>query len=211
MSNLDLTVRSSKEWLHSMAVIALLGLFSACATTRVPVVPELRALESRTPVVVVPGTTGTVLGDARTGQILWGNFRSLVRPPGGGYAIALPVSGDSSDEVIATRPVMSIDYGFGRKPVYDSVLDLMTKNGYEQGDLAAPRPGENFFFFAYDWRRSNIDSARELVRLLENLSSSRWEGDHEVDLICQSNATHICRWALKFGDVKGYRPTVDRH
>jgi hypothetical protein len=181
-------------------LLAALAMVAGCATTTVePVLPELQVLERRTPVVVVPGITGTVLENAETGETLWGSFRTLLRPPDGGYAIALPVTGETGAvEAIPTEPVMSIDYFVGRKPVYDTVARLMVKNGYHHGDLAAPAPGENFFFFAYDWRRSNVESARELVRLIENLSTR----DHNaVDLVCQSNATHICRWALKYGDV----------
>jgi hypothetical protein len=183
-----------------LGLLAALAMVAGCATTTVePVLPELQVLERRTPVVVVPGITGTVLENAETGETLWGNFRTLLRPPDGGYAIALPITGGPAPvEAVPAGPVMRIDYVVGRKTVYDTVARLMVSNGYVQGDLALPRPGENFFFFAYDWRRSNVESARELVRHIENLAAA---GEQAVDLVCQSNATHICRWALKYGDV----------
>jgi hypothetical protein len=181
-------------------LLAALAMVAGCATTTLePVLPELQTLERKTPVVVVPGITGTILENAETGETLWGNFRTLLRPPDGGYAIALPITGGSAAvEAVPAGPVMSIDYGVGRKTVYDTVARLMVRNGYVHGDLTMPRPGDSFFFFAYDWRRSNVESARELVRQIEGLATT---GETDVDLVCQSNATHICRWALKYGDV----------
>ena len=57
-----------------------------------------------------------------------------------------------------------------------------------------------FYFFDYDWRRSNLESVRRLDRQLEALRVARG-GDLGVDLICQSNAGKICRYLVKYGSL----------
>lgn len=47
----------------------------------------------------------------------------------------------------------------------------MERNGYSAGDLDGPSQGDTFVSFTYDWRRSNVSSARKLVRQLERLAS----------------------------------------
>jgi hypothetical protein len=173
---------------------------SGCATARGPVLPELRDLQPRVPLVMVPGITGTELREEASGRLIWGDARTIAFPPDGGYRPALPITkpAGSAGGVEVGDAIMEVRIGFWSRPVYGPMLRLMERNGYRHGDLRNPLPGDTFFFFPYDWRQSNATSARELTRMLERLATA---GHTEVDLICQSNGGYICRWVAKFGDA----------
>lgn len=180
-------------------ILALL-LVSACATTaREPVLPALREARDRPIVVMVPGISGTTLRDKATGEIVWGDFRSFFLPRDGGRRLVLPMGGE--DNLEPGPPIMEIKAGPYKKEVYGTVARLMERNGYERGELTSPGRSSNFFFFDYDWRRDNIDSARLLARQLARLGSLRGGRPTRVALICQSNAGYICRYLVRWGDV----------
>lgn len=156
-----------------------------------------------TPVVFVPGVTGVVLRDAVTQEVVWGEGRNLLGPRDGAYGLALPlVSGDHGQPTL--EPVAPIDQisllGID-KPIYGPIRTLLAEAGYRQGSLESPRPGETFFFFAYDWRRDLTEGARRLRERLEALRRAQGKERLEVDLICQSSGAHLCRYLAKYGAV----------
>lgn len=157
-----------------------------------------------TVVVFVPGTTGTELRDRETGELLWGNGRALMQPRDGGYSLALPLNPEDPRrwqlEPTGLLQRLSL-FGVFTKAVYGPLLGWLEDHGYPRGNLAAPRPGERLFTFAYDWRRSNVDSARQLAQRLEQLRRDLDPPRLEVALICQSNGASICRYLMKYGDV----------
>ncbi|HEV2847007.1 MAG TPA: hypothetical protein VG477_19275, partial [Thermoanaerobaculia bacterium] len=154
------------------------------------------------PVIFVPGVTGVVLRDTRTGEIVWGRGRNLLGPRDQGHGLALPLVEGSGQPVL--EPVAPIDrlilFGI-RKPIYGPIRALLTRAGYVQGRLESPRPGETLFLFAYDWRRDLTESAGLLRRQLEELRRARGRERLEVDLICQSSGAHLCRYLTKYGGV----------
>jgi hypothetical protein len=150
----------------------------------------------------VPGATGVELRDPVTGRFVWGKGKNLVRPHDGGYAVAFPVEpGAAGAPGLETGEVMEEIRlaGLFRKPIYKPIVDLLTANGYQRGDLADPRPDDNFFLFAYDWRQDNVVSAAFLLERLETLRRVRSAPRLPVVLICQSNGAHICRYLAKYG------------
>ena len=187
-------------------ILALL-LVSACATSGPePVLPALRDARERPIVVMVPGITGTTLRDKTTGQIGWGDFRSFFLPRDGGRRLALPM--DGRDNIEPGPPIMEIKLGPYKKEVYGTVARLMEKNGWERGDLSSPG-GRAIFFFVYDWRRDNVDSARLLARQLASLGSLRAGQPARVALICQSNAGYICRYLVRWGEFRSRKRKQD--
>jgi len=163
----------------------------------------------RTPVVVVPGVTGTQLRDPTSQELIWGSSRQLFRPHDGGYALALPLA--AGEPAGPSEPVHSQAYyepvgpiwqlrlpGWTRK-IYLPLRERFEATGFQLGELTAPTPADDLFFFNYDWRYGNLDAVRRLDRQLEALSAAR--GGLEVDLICQSNAAKICRWLVKYGTL----------
>ena len=156
-----------------------LFILASCATVSPPV--QSAPTPGAIPVVIVPGVTGSRLCDSE-GRVLWGDVPRLIVPWDGGYSMALPITG-ADDGVVPCGPIREMRIGHYRKDIYGGLLDFL---------IAAGHPAH---FFDYDWRRDNVESARQLVSELERIGSDR------VALICQSNATYICRWAAMYGDV----------
>ena len=176
--------------------------FEGCAGAPSPVLPALRQLQAKTPVIYVPGSTGTKLRDRATGQLVWGEGRQLILPHDGGYAIARPLHLPPSSEQSRLEPteaIREIRLAVFSQDVYGSIVDLLEANGYRLGDLEHPDSGDTAFLFAYDWRLDHRLAAGELLERLEALRQARGEERLEVDLICQSNGAYICRYLLKYG------------
>ena len=174
----------------------------SCAGSPPPVLVPVPGSAHDTPVILVPGATGVELRDPATGKFVWGKGINLVRPHDGGYALALPIEpgataapGLETGEVIEEIRLA----GLFRKPVYGPVVDLLSDNGYQRGNLADPRPDDTFFLFAYDWRQDNVASTALLLERLETLRRVRGMPRLPVVLICQSNGAHICRYLAKYG------------
>lgn len=153
--------------------------------------------------VFVPGVTGSELEKAATGRAAWGSGRALFVPRDGGYELALPI-GARPEDPVASRLVPGgvldeLRIGPLRKAVYGPFLASLETAGYRRGDLSAPAPGDTLFGFEYDWRRSNVDSARALFERLDRLRRARGEEELTVDLVCQSNGVHVCRYLVRHG------------
>lgn len=182
-----------------VCLLFTLATLSGCVTAREPILPELRERAERDVVILVPGITGTRLRDSVTGEMVWGNFRTLFFPRDGGYRLALPIEGEDSLEPAGV--ILEIEWGPVRREVYGTVARLMERNGFPLGNLSSPRTDDRFFFFPYDWRRDNLDAARVLAAKLTELGRIHAETPIQTTLICQSNASTICRYLVRFGDV----------
>ncbi len=167
--------------------------------------PPLKQSHPKTPVIYVPGSTGTELRDRESKRIVWGRGRELILPRDGGYSIARPLHyAPDSDEsrLEVTDAIRKISLaGVFTQDVYGSMVRVLENNGYRLGDLDAPGPGDTAFLFAYDWRLDHRLAAGRLLERLEALRASRGEEHLEVDLVCQSNGAYICRYLLKYGDA----------
>ena len=189
---------------RSVCFVPLLAAFLllSCAGSPPPVLDPEPGRAHDTPVILVPGATGVELRDPVTGRFVWGKGSNLVRPHDGGYAVAFSIEpGAAGAPGLETGEVMEEIRlaGLFRKPIYGPIVDLLTANGYQRGDLADPRPEDNFFLFAYDWRQDNVASAALLLERLETLRRVRRTSRLPVVLICQSNGAHICRYLAKYG------------
>ena len=161
---------------------------------------------SKTPVIYVPGMTGTRLSDPVDGSTVWGETRQLMRPHDGGYRLALPLLAPTQGASGAHRqagyqavgPLWELNLPGWRKPIYGPLAKHLVAAGYRLGELEKPEEHDSLFFFNYDWRRSNAESVAALDRQLADLAASRG-GAVGVDLVCQSNAAKICRYLVKYG------------
>lgn len=193
--------------LRRSALIFLLLLLlplAACGPRVAPrVLPEPPAPPPATPVIFVPGVTGVVLRDVKTGEAAWGTGRNLLGPKDGGYGLALSLLRQDPGRPVLepVGPIEEIGLFGVRKPIYGPIRTLLTGAGYVPGSLESPRPGETLFFFNYDWRRDLTEGAGRLRRQLEEFRRIRGSGRLEVDLVCQSSGAHLCRYLAKYGGV----------
>ena len=194
-----------------IALLTLLGIavFQACSTfAPEPPDPRTPDIGGHTPVVFVSGVTGTKLRDPSTGKLLWGGTRQLFVPRDGGYSLVLPLAiGGSAGTITSSphpqsdfdafEPIWQLRFPAWTKKIYRPLLEHFQAAGFRMGELESPGPADDLFFFNYDWRYGNLDSARHLDSRLTALSEAR--GGTNVDLVCQSNAAKICRWLAKYG------------
>jgi hypothetical protein len=193
-----------RRGLITVVLLAATLLLPGCASKKPPIHPALVEVPRPTPVVLLPGITGSVLRERESGHVLWGRARNLFWPRDGGYSLARPLNGpaEGGDPIEASGPVLAVKLlGLFRYEVYAPLVRLMESNGYRLGDLADPGADETFFVFPYDWRYGNVEASRELSRALERLRRARGEEMLRVHFICQSNAGRIVRYFLKFGDA----------
>lgn len=176
-----------------------MALAVACSPRVAPVSVDDGRLErrgdGRRPVILVPGVTGSQLRDAG-GRTLFGTARPFFLPRDGGYRLARSLT-EPEPPLEAFDVIREVRVpGLFRKPIYQPILDLLQGAGYRAGDIDAPEAGATLYRFAYDWRQDNVDTAR---RLSERVAAvRRAAGDRRVDLVCQSNGAHVCRWAARF-------------
>lgn len=198
-------LRQLRSWALAGALPALLLAFAlSCASPGTgPPGVRLPTMGGHTPVVFVPGVTGTQLVDPRDGELIWGSAKQLVFPRDGGYRLALPLAPHTQthpqSRYETPEPLWQLRLPGWTKPIYLPLLERFEQAGYRLGDLTAPEPADDLFFFNYDWRYGNLASASRLDHQLEALVEAR--GGTEVDLICQSNAAKICRWLAKYGTL----------
>ena len=199
----------------SRLVLALaVVLWTACSSAPAPVVAPLREAAVRRPVVLVPGITGSMLRDRNSGRVVWGAGARLLAPRDGGYEVALPL-GTGEDRLEATEVLERIRLAGLSKDVYGPIVRMLEANGYRRGDFQNPSRDASLFLFAYDWRRDNEETVALLARDLEALRRARGVDRLEVDLLCQSNGGHVCRYFAKYGglsldDAEAGRPRDSR-
>ena len=178
-----------------------MALLVSCNAPEPVLVPPPAKAGDDTIVVLVPGITGVQLKDKASGTLLWGNGKRILGPRDGGSSLAVPLSAapeDDANRVEATALIREIRFLGLRKLIYGPVLDLLAKTR-RLGDLRSPDPEDSLFSFSYDWRQDNIASARKLAKLLIGVRDQRPGKTLAVNLVCQSNGAHICRYLAKYG------------
>jgi len=174
-----------------------------CAGKAPPVLDRLVRLQPKTPVVIVPGFSGSMILDPHGEKIVWGTAGPLFFPSDGGYALALPLGqqererqGYEAFDVIRTMRIGPL-----KVDVYGKLITVLEANGYRLGDLDDPTPDATLFVFPYDWRYNNVAAAADLTEKLLNLQRVRGDSTLRLDLICHSNAARIARYMMKYGNA----------
>jgi pimeloyl-ACP methyl ester carboxylesterase len=185
--------------------ICAAGLAGCASSPPLPVHEPLQRVERKTPVIIVPGISGSVLRDKASGKALWGEGRNVLFPRDGGYGLARPIGApdDAESRLEVDGPILRVQLvGVIRKDVYAPIGDMLVNHGYQMGDLDNPRPGDTVFYFGYDWRQDSARMAGLLMEKLENLRRVRGEESMPVSFIAHSNGAHICRWLMKYGGAE---------
>lgn len=157
------------------AASGFLAVLSLCAAASVAV-----AQEAVRPLVVVPGIIGSKLC-SDDGTVLWGNTRSLRNF----RRLELDGSEDSEsikpcgliEQIQIMGPLWTVD-------AYKGLTESLEGLGYGPN-------GQPVFEFAYDWRRSNIDTAAQLADFV-----SETIPDGEFDIVAHSMGGIVTRLYL---------------
>jgi pimeloyl-ACP methyl ester carboxylesterase len=182
---------------------------AGCGARRTPnlqrIFAESRERTGKRPLIIIPGILGSQLINYETGEEVW---PSIFRSSDDG--LSLPISPNlaaNRDNLVARKIVDTIRLARLAPEVYiyHDLLDALKKyGGYREGDWANPGTEgdrDTFYVFPYDWRRDNIETARDLVQRLETLKSKLKRPDLRFNVVAHSMGGLIARYAAMYGDA----------
>lgn len=183
-------------------------LLAGCGARRTPdlgrIFAGVRGRKGKRPVIVIPGILGSRIVNRRTGEVVWPSvFRSDVD------GLSLPTTPDlagNHDELVAARIIDAAKLGKLAPEVYiyhHLLRALEDYGGYREGDWMNPPEGgdeDTFYVFAYDWRRDNVESARQLVKRVEALKLKLGRPDLRFNVVAHSMGGLVARYAAMYGD-----------
>jgi hypothetical protein len=204
-------VRRGEAAMKRRSMLNLAGALAATSMLRPRRVLAQTQQAMRDVVVLVPGITGSVL--RKDGKDLWALS-------GSAFFDALKSLGRNLDALRLTGDDESLDdLGDGITP-HRLINDLHIVPGLWRidGYTAIARslahhykltPGENYFEFPYDWRRSNVVAARRLARessgWLRRWRRSSGNADARLIFLAHSMGGLVVRWFAEC--LEGWRDT----
>ncbi len=185
------------------AVITLFFVWNSAAGQDVPAALPA-ATTGKAPIIIIPGITGSELVNSKTGKTVWfsrkrdkdDDLRLPISPNIASNKDSL-VPGDIIREVKIIKILPEVE-------IYERLIDALQKRGYREVKWDAP--GENagqdtFVVYPYDWRRDNVESARALVRKVEDFKKKVGKPDLKFNIIAHSMGGLISRYAAMYGDA----------
>jgi hypothetical protein len=154
------------------------------------------------PLVVIHGVLGARLADERARErwpgpvtrLLWSDYADL----------ALPVD----PATLRPRPDGLVPSGVfeaaAGRDFYGAILRTLERAGrYRRTEAGTPvpGPGRRYYLFVYDWRQDNVDSARALGRLIDQIRRDHGDPGLRVDLLAHSNGGLVARYYARYGDL----------
>ncbi|MFC1593948.1 esterase/lipase family protein [Candidatus Omnitrophota bacterium] len=175
------------------------------ATTLRPLYAQQRKAPKKNIVIFVPDVMGSLLDDPIAGRTIWGKEakRHLAKLP-------LPIDGATlarnRDNVRGVQPIERYRWfpSFKEIGIYDSMQEFAVKVG---GFTLQ----EDFYGFAYDWRRDLVEAAQELGHYIEKVKRIQGDPDLKVVLLCHKAGGLVARYYAKYGirDVLDRDPLPD--
>jgi pimeloyl-ACP methyl ester carboxylesterase len=183
---------------------------SGCAARRTPDLDRIfaaaRMRPGKRPIIVIPGVLGSQLVNRKTREVVW---PAVLR--GSGDDLGLPMTPNlaaNCDDLVPEQIVDTIRLG-RLVPieiyVYRELIAALERyGGYRMGNWDQPPPGgdrDTFYVFAYDWRRDNVETARALVRRVEELKRKLNRPDLRFNIVAHSMGGLVARYAAMYGDA----------
>jgi pimeloyl-ACP methyl ester carboxylesterase len=174
-----------------------------CAALFTAVVAVCAFAQARPPVILIPGLTGSELINSKTGQKVWFKLRRAK-----GDDLRLPISLSPSggrDALVAGAVIRDVKAGIlPREDVYGKFIASLVVNGFKEGRWDTP-PARGYedtlYIYSYDWRRDNVENARQLIRKIEALNRKLRRPNLKFDVIGHSMGGLIARYAAMYGDT----------
>ena len=169
-------------------------------TTTAPAPPS-----GKTPIIIVPGLTGSELVNSKTGEEVWFKARRAKDDD-----LRLPISPNLSrnrDNLVSKDIIRKVEF-FKVLPeieVYERLIDgLQTRGGYREASWSTATRADaqdTFFVFPYDWRRDNVESAQLLFRRIEALKRRLGNPNLKFNVIAHSMGGLVARYAAMYGSA----------
>ncbi|MDC1141756.1 hypothetical protein OAU50_01570 [Planctomycetota bacterium] len=179
--------------------------------------PE-RYARSLDPVILIPGSLGSRLYNSKTGQIAWGNFKSLISDLDDDLALPIEKSRirQNRDNLEAYRVLDRAEIfnpeGEGEISLYAQVIDHLSSTlGYRPAFGKRFHRRHNLFVFFYDWRRSNVEAARQLEEFVASIRRDLRQPKLKFRFVAISQGGQVARYYLRYGgkDVISDKPLSD--
>lgn len=184
--------------------LALLWCLAGCAHMEQPDLHRLyasnRTVTDQPPVILIPGLMGSRIVDAH-GKELWpGGLGKLLFSSYGDLALDI----DPDTLAVDTRgeKASGITDQIAGRAFYASIIQtLQDAAGYQLTQPGhKPEPGRRYLYvLSYDWRLDNVESARSLDRLIEQIRVDFGNPDLKVDIVAHSMGGLIARYYLRYG------------
>jgi len=197
----------------STIFLALSTLLGSCATTTAPDLKHLYAIgkdsqhamtvAEQPPVILIHGVLGARLRNKNTGKEVW--------PAGMGSILfnnyedaALSIDPETLKPSPSPLEAYAITSSAAGKDYYGEIIrTLANVGGYIPGT-----PGEaaldkqpRYYIYYYDWRQDNVQSARQLGDLIEQIRSDYGNPKLKVDIVAHSMGGLITRYFMRYGYV----------
>lgn len=154
----------------------------------------------KNPVIIIPGVTGSTLVNPNTGKTIWFSINrdrdDDIRLP-----MTSPVLSRNKDSLVAKDIIREIKLKvLPDVEVYQVLIDELMAKGYKEADWNKPEATDVFYVFAYDWRRDNVESARELMKKMEAVKRAVRRPDLKFDILAHSMGGLVARYAAMYGN-----------
>lgn len=192
---------------RTAAVLCALLWLVAC--THEPTRPDLRRLyqtanlaAEQPPLIIIPGIMGSRLRDRTTHQVVWpGTLGHIL------FNRFSILSLDIDAETLTAGPGNLEAYALTDKAAGEHFYDIIIDTMVRYGGFAVTSPGtpvkdpyeRHLYLFPYDWRLDNVESARKLSALIDQLRLDYGRPDLRVDIVAHSMGGIVSRYLLRFG------------
>lgn len=191
------------------AFFCLLLAFSSAnfiqAQNPTPTPPVSNIPKGKTPIIIIPGLTGSELVNSKNQEIVWFKPQRAKDDD-----LRLPISPNLTRNRDSLRPrdiIRKVEF-FKFLPeieIYERLIDSLEKRGgYTEANWDSPTEGayqDSFYVFPYDWRLDNVENARLLVQKIEALKRKLGRTDLRFNVIAHSMGGLIARYAAMYGAV----------
>jgi pimeloyl-ACP methyl ester carboxylesterase len=199
-------IRDHQQWRTGVLICVVL-LLGACNGS--PAKPDLRRLYQsanlvveQPPLILIPGIMGSRLRDKTTQNVVW---------PGSIWRIAFhdyrELALDIDPTTLTGSPgnieAFSLADTAAGQHFYDTIIDTLV----DSGSFSLTKPGtpvtdpytRHLYLFPYDWRLDNVETARKLSALIDQLRLDYGRPDLKVDIVAHSMGGIVSRYLLEFG------------
>jgi len=155
----------------------------------------------RNPVILIHGAFGSRLNDKETGDELWPG--DLWRILFSNYEdIALEIDDETLMPAASNLVAAGVTDQVVGKDYYGAIIrTLEHAGGYTRGEpgTAPVSNGRQYYLFVYDWREDNVQTARKLDGLIEQIRKDYDSPDLKTGIIAHSMGGMITRYYLRYG------------
>lgn len=186
----------------TLACAALL--LASCAQPPRPDLGRLYAMQAhplQPPVVLIHGLLGSRLARVADGREVWpGSTWKLLFND---YSeLALDIDPDTLEPRAGNLSAGSITDRAAGRDFYASIIDVLQRaGGYRLARPGTPPPAgtKSLYVFTYDWRRDNVETARSLDALVEQIRADHGDPELKVDVVAHSMGGLVARYYLRYG------------